>query len=375
MLSLNTNFSVGVQRAIRSLRIYAAERREKVEKQKNVSENSAGTERETASFVLGGMSVRPGEKQQGWLELGGGSIRLPAAILHGEKKGKTVLITAGVHAGEYVGIQAAVELAERLKIEKVAGTIIIVKVVNRPAFEQRKGSMGLEDGKNLNREFPGDPHGTEMERLAWAVSKELHAVADYYIDLHSGDDYEELTPYVYYAGKATAEVSAMSKKMAEQVDVPYMVRSEVASGGSYNYAASQGIPSILIERGGMGRWSFEEVRSTRKDVRNILCYLGIYEGKQDDRKYRPMEIREIRYQSAVSGGLWYPARNVGDMIRKGEILGEVRDYDGNLMEVSAADFEGVILYQTKSLQVVTDGPMIAYGKPVDDMGGSSKDIL
>lgn len=40
--------------------------------------------------------------------------------------------------------------------------------------------------------------------------------------------------------------------MAEQVDVPYMVRSNVASGGSYNYAASQGIPSILIERGGDG---------------------------------------------------------------------------------------------------------------------------
>ena len=34
-----------------------------------------------------------------------------------------------------------------------------------------------------------------------------------------------------------------------------MVKSNVASGGSYNYAASQGIPSILIERGGMGDWT------------------------------------------------------------------------------------------------------------------------
>lgn len=68
--------------------------------------------------------------------------------------------------------------------------------------------------------------------------------------------------------------------MAEQVDVPYMVRSNVASGGAYNYAASQGIPSILIERGGMGAWTSEEVRSTRRDVRNILCHLGIYQGKR-----------------------------------------------------------------------------------------------
>ena len=37
--------------------------------------------------------------------------------------------------------------------------------------------MGLTDDKNLNREFPGDPQGTEMERLAWAVSQELQPVA------------------------------------------------------------------------------------------------------------------------------------------------------------------------------------------------------
>lgn len=47
-----------------------------------------------------------------------------------------MLITAGVHAGEYVGIQAAIELSQKLKIEKVTGTIIIVKVLNRPALRR-----------------------------------------------------------------------------------------------------------------------------------------------------------------------------------------------------------------------------------------------
>lgn len=53
-----------------------------------------------------------------------------------------------------------------------------------------------------------------MERLAWAVSQELQPVADYYIDLHSGDDYEKLTPYVYYAGAAPEETVKISRKMA-----------------------------------------------------------------------------------------------------------------------------------------------------------------
>lgn len=316
------------------------------------------------AFCLCNLKVQPGQRVSGYLQLEGGKFRLPVTIFHGERPGKTVLITAGIHAGEYVGIQAAMELAQKLKPEKVAGTVVIVKVVNRPAFEKRSGSMGLSDGKNLNREFPGSPDGTEMEQLARAVADNLHSIADYYIDLHSGDVFEQLTPYVYYAGKAKAQVVAESRKMAEQVDVPYMVKSNVASGGAYNYAASLGIPSILIERGGMGRWSTEEVRSTRRDVRNILCYLGVYTGEMDKRTYYPLDVEDVRYQDASHNGCWYPFKSAGDMFCRGEVLGEVRDYEGKVIEISRAEYDGVVLYQTGALQVVADGPMIAYGRIV-----------
>ena len=322
------------------------------------------TGRKRDAFHLKNITVQPGKKWSGELELANGDIRLPVTVLHGHGTGKTMLITAGVHAGEYVGIQAAIELSQKLKIEKVNGTIIIVKVMNRPAFEARNGSMGLDDGKNLNREFPGNPDGTEMERLAWAISQELQPAADYYIDLHSGDDYEKLTPYVYYAGAAAEEVVSFSRQMAEQVDVPYMVKSNVASGGSYNYAASQGIPSILIERGGMGDWSYEEVSSTRRDVRNILCHMGFYQGLKDFRTYYPLDVADVRYQDAEENGLWYPFKKVGDMIQEGDILGEVRDYEGNVKEVSVAEFDGVLLYQCGTLQVLGNGPMVAYGRIV-----------
>ena len=317
------------------------------------------------TFRLNNIEVQPGQRWCGYLELGGGKFRLPAAVLHGEQPGRTMLITAGVHSGEYVGIQAAIELSQKLKIEKVMGTVIIVKVMNRTAFEKRGGSLGYADQKDLNRVFPGKEDGTETERLAWTAAKELLPAADYYIDLHSGDDYEQLTPYVYYAGRADREVSAMSRRMAEQVDVPYMVKSDVASGGAYNYAASQGIPSILIERGGMGGWNNEEVRSTRRDVRNILCHLGMYQGQKDYRTYYPLEVTDVCYQDASQDGLWYPCRKPGDMIHRGEKLGEVRDYQGNIKEISIAEFGGVILYQTGSLQVMGDSPMIAYGKVVN----------
>lgn len=318
----------------------------------------------TKTFTLGNMKAEPGETCSGFLELAEGKFKLPAAILNGEKPGKTVLIMSGVHAGEYVGIQAAIELSEKLKIKKINGTVVIIKAVCRDAFECRGGSLGVEDGKNLNREFPGDPAGSPTQQLAWAMTQEVFPAADFCIDLHSGDDYEQLTPYVYYAGKAEERVVAMSRKMAEQVDVPYMVKSTVATGGAYNYAAHTGIPSILIERGGMGGWTMEEVRSTRRDVRNILCSLGIYEGQRDYRAYYPLDVVDIRYQAASVTGCWYPYKMPGDMILGGEVLGTVKDYEGNVMEVCRAECDGVILYQTGSLQVLENGPMAAYGRIV-----------
>lgn len=313
-------------------------------------------------FTLGNLRVLPGEKVSGFLEIGEGEFSLPTEIIHGKNPGKTMLITAGIHAGEYTGIQAAVELARELKPENVNGTVVLVKVVCREEFENRLGSLSQEDGRNLNREFPGKKDGSKFERLAYAIEKELHVCADYYVDLHSGDSFENLVPYVYYAGKAAPGVSEISRKMAQQTDVPYIVKSEVETGGSYNYAASCGIPGILIERGGMGKWDNEEVQSVKKDVRSVLIYLGIYEGKKAYRTYYPLEVCEVQYQSASCSGLWYPEKKPGDLFETGDVLGYVRDYDGNVLEECVSYFDGVILFQTESLQIIKDGPMIAYGK-------------
>lgn len=303
-----------------------------------------------------------GNRFDGFVSLNGGEFKLPVSVLRGKKEGKTVLITAGIHAAEYVGIQAAIELSDRLDPQKISGTVILVKVVNRSAFECRNGSFCVEDGKNLNRVFPGSPNGTEADRLAFGISSQLQAVADYYIDLHSGDAYEKLTPYVYYPGKAEKSVVELSKKMAMQTDVPYMVRSDVSGGGAYNYAAASGIPSILIERGDMGDWNMEEVFSDVRDVWNILVSLGIYEGVKDERNYHPIEIGRVCYLSAADTGLWYPEKKPGDIVKTGDILGCVKDYQGRILEVFEAEFNGVVLYETASLQVVADGPAITYGE-------------
>ena len=54
---------------------------------------------------------------------------------------------------EYIGIQAAMQLANDLDPKKIAGNIIVIRLMNRTGFEHRTMSLTYEDGKNLNRVF------------------------------------------------------------------------------------------------------------------------------------------------------------------------------------------------------------------------------
>ena len=72
----------------------------------------------------------------------------------------------------------------------------------------------------------------------------------------------------------------------------------------------------------MGGWTQEEVYSTRKDVHNILCCLGIYNELRNYSTYYPMEIDEMYGISlqlcSVCGIL---AKKPGDLMKAGEYLG------------------------------------------------------
>ncbi|MGI6007650.1 MAG: M14 family metallopeptidase [Ruminococcus sp.] len=308
------------------------------------------------------IEVKEKEKYSGFLEVEGCGCELPVTVICGEP-GETVLITAGVHNAEYVGIQAAIELAEEIMPEQVAGTVIIVPLVNVSGFIHRTASMVYEDGKNLNREFPGAAGGTTADRICHAVVTKLFSRADYYVDLHSGDCYEDLHSYAYYVGPADPEVRDKSFQMARRVKAGCLVESQCTTGGAYNYASSIGIPSILIERGGRGIWSREEVDLDKEDTRRILAYLGVltdYKEKTEPVKQQII-FTDVVYENAPETGCWYPALCPGDFFKKGDVLGKVRDYFGNILHVCEAKENGMILYQTSSLNVLKDGPMVAYG--------------
>ena len=253
--------------------------------------------------AIANLTFEAGEKKEGLFEVPGTGFKLPATIISGKKPGKTVLLTAGVHSCEYVGIQVLQEMRRELSPDDIAGTLVIIPVVNRTGFENRTPTIVPEDGKNLTRVFPGKANGFASEKLAWFMTSQLFSEIDFYVDLHCGGIFEDLDRYVYFVGACDEKVSAYARGAAEYCNVPYMVKS-FSKTGCYNWAGCMGVPSLLLERGGRGRWSHEEVREDKADVVNILKYVGMMDGEPQKPENTPFLLEAPQYLEIEKSGFY-----------------------------------------------------------------------
>ena len=287
-------------------------------------------------------------------------ITIPATLLCGRKAGKTITISAGVHSREYIGIETLIRLAQELTPEMVQGTILLLHCCNYKGFLSRSSDVMPQDGKNLNRVFPGAADGTPTQKLAAFLESEIIGHTDYLVDLHSGGFCEALVPHVYYHGAAKPSVCAESFRIAEMTSAKFLVRSETKNG-FYSHAGQCGVPAIILERGGCGLLQEEEVQQDLADVKNILRGLGFLQDLPA--KIFPHRLAQNgHYLNAPASGCWYPKKPPGDRLKTGELLGEIRSIYGETLFRISAEADGVLLYQTASLGIKAGTPMIAYAE-------------
>ena len=288
----------------------------------------------------------------------GTHLKMPLSVLTGGEKGPTVLVTTGIHGSEYPGTLAMIELLREIDPPAVRGRIIALHPVNTQAFQARVAMILPEDGVNLNRVFPGRPGGGASERVAWRVT-EFQDLADFYLDLHSGDLYEELTPYVYFPGRGEEAVIEASRRAALVLNVPYMVRS-TASTCAYNSAALRGTPSLLLERGGAGSCARTDVDLYKKDLLNLFRHLEVMPGQPEMPPAPPAELTQVIYLESGRNALWRCRVSAGEQVKAGQLLGEMCDYFGNVLETFEAERDGVILYRLNALSANAGDILAAY---------------
>lgn len=308
-------------------------------------------------MIFCGEKITPGQRK--WM-----SIPVPNAhaieclCVCGVKPGKTMVVTAGVHGCEYVGIQTVRALIRELNPDVMTGNVVLLPLANRYSFYVGMKAVIPEDGVNLNRAFPGNPDSSLGFRVAYALEEALYPAADFLVDLHSGDCNESLRPLVFFPEAGTEEVNCISREAAKSLTLRYRVRS-TAKNGLYSWAVQRKVPAILIERGGQGLWSQAEVDACKADIYALMGHLGIIDGGQENQTQQ--EIVEVNYVEADADGFWYPLAAADQAICMGEVLGYLESLTGEMIQEVRAKFDGIVLYHTTALGVHAGEALIAYG--------------
>ncbi|MDQ6858528.1 MAG: M14 family metallopeptidase [Chloroflexota bacterium] len=309
----------------------------------------------------------PGERATGEFTFGGDAglekYRWPFIAVSGSSDGPTVLITAGIHAAEYTGIEAAIRIGRGLDPAQIRGTVLVLPLLNRPGFYERSIYVNPEDNDNLNRLFPGRPDGTWGERFAHRLLTEIVRKCDNAIDLHAGDLIEDLTPFVIYRQTDEPALDARIERMANAYGAKWAVKSAPTGerpGSLYAVACLNGVAAVLAESGGRGLLIERDVARHVKGVTNILRAVGAQSGVPDLLK-PPTVVNAFDWLRSPVEGIFHPRVAVGHMVRTGDVVGEMVDLVGEPLATLHARTGGVLLFIVTSPAIKKDGLLLAIG--------------
>jgi len=336
-----------------------------------------------STFPLLG-DLHPGTTQRQLAKLPGSALANdePRAVITvtGTDPGPTLFVNGGLHGGEYPAIEAVIRLGKTLDPKEISGTVILMPVLNLPAFRNRTPFVCPVDNVNPNRVFPGDPSGSYSEQMVHALVNEFVVHADAYIDLHGGDIPEALVPFTICrsaAGRTANPVDEKSKEMAMAFGLPYVLtvsKSVQAAKGSSSYvaAAERGVPAILAEAGGVGQLQEDAVAMLVNGVMNVIRHMGMTdceaaanaEHRTPNVEHRIAESKVLtafEWVYSKNAGMWYSRVAAGDFVKKGDEIGSVGDLFGDTLEMIVAPVSGVVLFLTINPSVQEKGLLMGIG--------------
>jgi predicted deacylase len=289
----------------------------------------------------------------------------PAFEARGERDGPHVALIAGIHGCEYSSIAAVVRFMNELDTAELAGSITAVPVVSMQSFERRSPFIVPEDGKNLNRSFPGAYDGTYTDALARSIFDQLIAPAGALIDLHGGDLVEALEPFVIYDASPVEEPA---RALAVAIRLPYLDCEDPAdglAGMTSSAAAHAGIPAVIAEAGGCGLLDPGAVDMLVEGTRNALRSLEMLPGPVRPPRTDMRLVGAFDWLRCRSAGFWAAAVGAGDEVRQGHLLGRVTTLHGEVQEEIHAPRDGVVLFLTTSAAVSDDGLLLGLGAELE----------
>jgi len=304
------------------------------------------------TFTVGTATAQRGQKAYGALKVPAGSdagYDIPVVVIHGARPGPVLAVASGAHGTEYASIIAVEMLIDTVKPEDVAGTLILLPLINVPSFEHITPHVNPTDNKSMNRYYPGNPTGTQTDRASYVITKEVVERCDHLIDLHGGDLDENLRPYSYWTVTGNQKQDEFSRAMVLAFGLDHIIisadrpKDPNAARFLENAASTRGKPSFTAEAGRSGPVDVTDAARLSAGVKNVMAHLKMG-GTAAAPVRSPIWVEKIVTLAADRDGMFQPTVDRDAHVTKGARIGVVTDYlNRPLQEVTATD-DGIIMF-------------------------------
>src|SRR5689334_5547456 len=318
-----------------------------------VSSVALAQRHDTPSFTVGTATAQRGTTATGTIPVPAGSdsgLSIPVAVIHGAKPGPVVAFVAGSHGTEYSSIVALQRLIPRVDAKSLAGTVIVVPIINIASFEEMTPHVNPVDRKSMNGNYPGDPNGTQSQRALALVTSQVVAPADIVVDLHGGDLDENLRPYSYwFRGGRPAQDSA-GLKLALAFGLDHIIVTDVnpeapnAGRSLSGQALVRGKTVLVAEAGRSGVVAPSDITALVDGSLNVLGQLGMLQ-RPVRRVANPIWLDGAAPRIVADSTSFFFASVDRDVrVKKGQALGYTTDLLGKKTGDVVAPIDGLVTF-------------------------------
>jgi predicted deacylase len=229
------------------------------------------------------------------------------------------------------------ELAQRYDPGDIAGTLVLVHVVNVPGFQAQQRYMPIDD-LDMNRAFPGGS-GNTASRMARELLDAFVSRCERCLDFHTSTR-NRTTMYHTRANTADPAVDGLARAFGANV----IIDGAGDEGSLRRSATDAGIPTVTVEMGKAHRFRPVLVENAVEGVENVMRAYGLRGGSVSWPGWFQVAMAgEKSWLRADEGGLvdmhWGPYR----LVRGGDTICTVSDQSGDEERVVEAPFTGLLV--------------------------------
>ncbi len=261
---------------------------------------------------------------------------VPLTVINGLRGSNPNGIVAfgGTHGNEYEGQVAVKRLCHDLDPSELSGRIILIPQLSESACVANRRESPL-DGVNMNRAFPGNPHGSISYRISNFVKKFVFPQVRVVLDIHSGGREGVFPLCTSFHPIPDPSQRAEIARVAQLFDTPFVFvySGGIGSGLLTDEAEAEGKITVGGEFGAGESTSRAGTLHAYEGIRNVLRHYDLLSGPIV--KIRPKDAPaailaradEVSdYIPCARDGVWEPAVDLGQEVQSGELLGRLHDF-------------------------------------------------